>query len=259
VNPDDNQTVSSNVDQMIAGLPLAVGQHTLMPDWSPEGDFVVFTAYPGSQHFVREVGDDVTLGSIAQASVSFDSASQSFQFGAPEVLVQTTSTDPDLGENNLLPAISPDGAAVAFTRADGWWSIKTQASLINLSGRIAIVRRSDGTVFDLAGGTNGPAKDWSSTWPQWAPAIGSRYMWLAFASERPYGHRLGPGSPENQLCTLVQGQKQCKHLWIMAVDKQALASGTVDPSRPPFWVPGQVLAQQYVSPFWTKSVPLVPQ
>jgi hypothetical protein len=259
VDPDDNQTLPSDIDQMIAALPSATGQHTLMPDWSASGDFVVFTAYPGSQHFVREVGDDVTLGSIVQASVSYDAATQSFKFGAPEVLVQTPSSDPDSGENNLLPAISPDGAAVAFTRTDGWWSLKTQISLLNLTGRISLVRRSDGTVFELAGGTNGPAKDWSSTWPQWAPSIGSRYLWLAYASERPYGHRLTSASPENQSCTLVQGQKQCKHLWIMAIDKQALASGSVDPSRAPFWVPGQVLAQQYVSPFWTKAVALVPR
>jgi hypothetical protein len=70
---------------------------------------------------------------------------------------------------------------------------------------------------------------------------------------------LTAASPENQVCTLVQGQKQCKHLWIMAIDRQKLESGTDDPSRAPFWVPGQVLAQQYVSPFWTKAVPLVPQ
>lgn len=259
VDPDTNQVVPSNIDQTVAALPAALGHHTLMPDWSASGDRVVFTAYPGDKHFVREVGDDVTLGSLVEASVSYDAAAKSFSFGAPQVLVQTPDADPDTGQNNLLPAFSPDGSAVAFTRANGWWSIKTQQSLLNLSGRIAVVRRSDGTVFELGGGSHGPDKVWSSTWPQWAPAVGARYMWLAFASERPYGHRLTPASAENAQCSLVQGQKQCKHIWIMAVDKAQLASGSVDPSRAPFWVPGQVIAQQYVSPFWTKAVALTPK
>jgi len=178
----------------------------------------------------------------------------SFTFGAPKVLVKTASVDPDSGENNLLPTISPDGTAVAFTRASGWWAIKTQQSLINRTGRIAVVRRGDGAVFELKGGASPPGMDWSNTWPQWAPSAGQRYMWLAFGSERPYGHRLTPQSPENAQCTLVQGQKQCKHLWVMAVDRKRLAAGSEDPSAMPFFIPGQTLAAQYVSPQWTKAV-----
>jgi len=30
---------------------------------------------------------------------------------------------PDTGQNNFLPTVSPDGTAVAFTRAAGWWSL----------------------------------------------------------------------------------------------------------------------------------------
>ena len=254
VDPDDLQPVPSDIGQSVAQIPAAVGHHVLMPDWSPGGDFVTFVAYPGDQHFVREIGDDVTLGSIVEAGVSYDSAGKAFKFAAPKVLVPSTGSDPDTGQNNLLPAISPDSSAVAFTRANGWWSIKTQQTLLNLTGHIAVVRRSDATVLELKGGSAGPASDWSSTWPQWAPSIGSRYMWLAYASERPYGHLLTSASAENASCNLVQGQKQCKHLWVMAIDKQALASGSADPSRSAFWVPGQVLAQQYVSPLWTKSV-----
>lgn len=254
VDPDTNQPIPSDIAQLIAGIPGAAGHHTLMPDWSPAGDFVTFVAYPGDQHFVREVGDDVTLGSIVEANVTYDPGTQEFHFANPKVVVQTSSSDAVAGENNILPAISPDAKATAFTRANGYWSIQTQQSLLNLSGRIAVVRRSDGTVLELAGGSNGPNQEWSSTWPQWAPVQGSRYLWLAYASERPYGHRLTQASPENGSCGFVQGQKQCKHLWVMAIDRKQLESGTVDPSRAPFWVPGQVLAQQYVSPFWTKSV-----
>jgi hypothetical protein len=227
-----------------------------MPDWSPAGDFVVFTAYDSDANYVRLLGDDVVLGSVVEAPVTY-SAQNGFQFGAPKVLVAAPAGgDPDTGENNLLPAISPDGAAVAFTRSNGWWSIKTQVSLLNLSGRIAIVRRSDGTVFELGGAPNGPGADWSSTWPQWAPTPGKKYAWLAYASERPYGHRL---TAANSNCSLVQGQQQCKQLWITAIDLAKLSSGTADPSMAPFWIPGQNIGAQYVSPQWTKAVLPVPQ
>jgi len=254
-DPDTNAPLTSNIATMIAGIDPAVGHATSMPDWSPAGDSVVFAAYDSDANYVRLLGDDIVRASIVEAPVTYDTASGSFTFGAPKTLVQAApSMNPDTGENNFLPSYSPDGSAVAFTRAAGWWSIKTQQSLINLSGQIAVVRRSDGKVFELVRGSNGPGTTLASTWPQWAPTLGSRYAWLAFGSERAYGHRLTNASPQNQQCNLVQGQKQCKQLWIMAIDRQKLATGTDDPSAAPFWIPGQNLAAQYVSPQWTKAV-----
>lgn len=257
VDPDTNALLPSNLADTIATLDPMVGYDTLMPDWSPGGDFVVFTAHDNTKNYVRLLGDDVVLGSIVEAPVSYSAKDGSFTFGAPKILAAPPAgADPDTGENNVLPAISPDGSAVAFTRANGYWSIKTQQSLINLSGRIAIVRRKDGMVVELSGASNGPGGVWSSTWPQWAPTLGAKYAWLAYASERPYGHRL---TPQNSACALVQGQKQCKQLWVTAIDLETLASGAGDPSRGTFWIPGQTLSAQYVSPQWTKAVLPVPQ
>ncbi len=33
-----------------------------------------------------------------------------------------------------------------------------------------------------------------------------------------------------------------------------MAAGSEDPSLPPFWMPGQNINAQYVSPQWTKAV-----
>lgn len=255
-DPDTNAPIPNNFADMAQQIPPTTGRATLMPDWAPLGDFVVFTAYNSDMNFVRLLGDDTVLGSIVEMPVQHMSDG-SFQFGAPKVLVSapdaTAGANPDTSENNVLPSVSPDGSLVAFTRANGWWSIKTQQSLINLSGRIALVRRSDGTVLELEkGASNGPDDVWSSTWPQWAPTMGKRYVWLAYASERPYGHRL---TPQNNNCGgLVQGQRQCKQLWITALDKNKLASGTEDPSQAAFWIPGQSINAQYVSPQWTVAV-----
>jgi Tol biopolymer transport system component len=256
-DPDTNAVVPSNLAAMLAmlGTPNP-GQAALMPDWSPDGSFVVFAAYNSGVNFVRDLGDDIVLASIIEAPVSFSAGT--FTFGAPKVLVAANSSDDaDTGQNNFLPAISPDGTAVAFTRAAGWWSLKTQVSPINLSGQIMIVRRSDGTVFELVNGSNGAGMTLSSTWPQWAPTLGSKYGWLAYGSERPYGHLL---TPTNKNCgALVQGQQSCKQLWVTAINLQMLQNGTADPSLPPFWIPGQSIAAQYVSPQWTKAVIPPPQ
>jgi hypothetical protein len=232
-DPDTNTVVPNNLPAMIAQLgAVNPGRATSMPDWAPDGSFVVFS-------------------SIVEAPVSYGGGT--FTFGTPKVLVAADSNaNPDTGENDLLPAVSPDGAAVAFTRASGWWSIKSQVSLLNLSGQIMLVRRSDGQVIELKNGSNGAGTTLSSTWPQWAPTIGSKYAWLAYASERSYGHEL---TPANKSCgALVQGQGSCKQLWVMAIDTTKMKSGTLDPSAAPFWIPGQSIHAQYVSPQWTKAV-----
>ncbi len=256
-DPDTNAVVPSNIAQMLSqlGTP-SPGQATSMPDWSPDGTFVDFAAYDSTTNLVRDLGDDIVLSSIVEAPVSF--AGGMFTFGTPKVLVAANPMDdPDTGLNNFLPAISPDGTAVAFTRAAGWWSIKTQQSLLNLSGQIAMVRRGDGQVLELVNGSNGAGTTLSSTWPQWAPTLGQRYAWLAYGSERPYGHEL---TVANHSCGgLVQGQQSCKQLWVMAIDLTKMHAGTADPSFAPFWFPGQSINAQYVSPQWTKAVLTTPQ
>ncbi len=256
VHPETNMPRASNLAARLGEIALA---STLMPDWSPDGSFVVMVAYDSNQHFVRELGDDVVNASIIEMPVTYLPDTQTFEFGPPVVRVAPAAGNPDTAENNFLPTVSPDGSAIAFTRASGWWSIKTQQSLINQSGQISLVRREDNTVIDLVRGSHGSDTILHSTWPQWAPTVGSRYLWLAYASQRPYGHRLTPASPENAQCLLIQGQTQCKQLWVMAVDRAELASGVIDPSRAPFWIPGQTLAAQYVSPQWTKAVAITPQ
>lgn len=254
LDPDTGAVVPSNLASVLGGLAAPAGPASLMPDWAPSGDFVVFAAYDSSSYHVRLVGDEIARSSIMEMSARYD-AQSGFVFGAPTPLVKVPANEtPDTGEANFLPMVSPDGLAVAFTRANGWWSVPSSSGPMNQTGRIAIVRRSDKQVIELKGGEAGPQKNWHSTWPQWAPTMGKRYAWLAFSTQRPYGHLLTPSSPENAQCSLILGQIQCKHLWIMAVDRAKLASGTADPSAAPFWVPGQTLAAQYVSPQWTKAV-----
>lgn len=254
-NPDTNAVIPSNLAAIQAQLGEPnPGRATSMPDWSPDGSFLVFAAYSSNTSFVRLLGDDIVNASLVEVPVSSVSGGV-YTFGSPKVLIAANSAaSTDTGDNYLLPAISPDGSAVAYTHARGWWSIKVPPGIFNISGNLGIVRRADGQRLPLANGA--PGTDMNSTWPQWAPSNGKRYAWLAYASERPYGHRL---TAQNHDCGgLAFGQRSCKQLWITAVDLAKLKSGVEDPSLPAFWIPGQNLKAQYVSPQWTKAVVKAP-
>jgi hypothetical protein len=266
VDPDTGVDVPSNADPWLAAFPSGMGRDVLQPDWSPAG-FIVFAAYDSEQTnpdssallqhaYVRDLGDDAVASSIVEAPLQWDAASGAFVFGTPKVLVQAPlGPSLDVTETDVLPQISPDDRFVVFTRSDGWWPIRLQTDAVNGTGRLVMVRRSDGALMELSR-ASGP-KDSNSTWPQWAPTMGSKYAWVAFSSERPYGHRMAPG------VTLPGCQPQyrslCKNMWITAIDLQAAASGTQDPSQVPFWLPGQVALASAVSPRWTKAALAVPK
>ena len=262
LDPKSGAEVSNNLVDWLAGFPAGVGRDLLQPDWSP-GGFVVFAAYDSERPnpdpsaalksaYVRDLGDDAVATSIVEAPIAWDGAKKSFAFGAPRVLVAAKpGASLDVAETDVLPAISPDDALVAFTRSTGWWSIRLQSDAVNGSGRITVVRRADGTVIELANASGPPSSN--STWPQWAPTAGSDYLWLAFSTERPYGHRMAPGVALPAEC-LPQGRSLCKNMWVTAISRKAAASGTADPSAPPFWLPGQTALASAVSPRWTKAV-----
>jgi hypothetical protein len=262
LHPDTGAVIASNLVAWLTAFPAGVGRDILQPDWSPSG-FVVFSSYDSEasnpdasavlkKAYVRDLGDDAVNTSILEATVAWDATKKSFTFGAPKVLVKAKApTSLDTSETDVLPQISPDDTLVAFTRSDGWWPIRLQSDAVNGTGRIAIVRRSDGHVVELSN-ASGPANS-NSTWPQWAPTAGSEYLWVAFSSERPYGHRMAPGVALPAECK-PQGRTLCKNMWIAAVDKKLATTGTLDPSAVPFWMPGQTALASAVSPRWTKAV-----
>jgi hypothetical protein len=104
-------------------------------------------------------------------------------------------------------------------------------------------------VIDLTN-LNGPG-DENITWPHWAPGTSGSFRWVVFSSERAYGHKLTPANTDPSCVS--QGVKQCKQIWVSAIDNSKLSvSGTPpDPSAPPLWLPGQNITADNISPFWT--------
>jgi hypothetical protein len=263
IDPDTGVELSSNLTEWLAAFPAGVPRDQLQPDWS-NGGVVVFTGYDTdmanpdaagwpAKAWVRLLGDDSVAASIVEASVTWDATAKKFTFGAPKVLVKATpGTSRDTNESYAQPQISPDESLADFSRTIGWWPVKVQdPAVINVTGRVLIVRRSDGKVVELKN-ANGPANS-DVTQPQWAPTVGSDYAWLAFSAERPYGHRMSKSVALPPSCFSGTGMTLCKNMWITAIDRKTAASGELDPSNVPFWMPGQTALASAVSPRWTKT------
>ncbi|MFZ5895674.1 MAG: hypothetical protein ACOY0T_31745 [Myxococcota bacterium] len=182
----------------------AVAAH---PSWSPLGDRVVFTlAEKGTARFVEK-------GQIASMSFADD------RFGPIEILVPN---EPG-AENNLFPAVSPDGNFVAF--------VSTRAKSYNSApGTLRLLRLSDRATFTLerlnARVNNQDAiGNVGNSMPSWVPATDAGSLWLSFSSARAYAG-VRPQDPKRD------------QLWIAAIDPTQ-----DEPSLAAFWAPFQRLSQ----------------
>jgi hypothetical protein len=188
-------------------------QFLTQPDWSPDGETVVFVRVTGrhNSEFDFEGGELVLF--------RYDEGSQDLTEGS--VLV------PFGGDwNYYYPAWSPDGRWLAFNRTagSGYASLSAELWLISADGAVTMP-------LDMA---NGEANQQNS-YPRWGPLPDDDILWLAWSSIRTY--------PIESF-----GQPQ---IWVTAIDT-SLAETGVDPSSAPFWLPGQDPASDNHLPFWWK-------
>jgi Tol biopolymer transport system component len=245
-DPDTGSAVASNLQTVsrhsIDGTGAATNRTAMMPDWSADGNHVVFTSTPNNA-FV-----DLDQGSIAVMDYQYTAGQHTFS--EPRTVVTGPITLPNgTFENLFFPSYSPDGAYIVFNAARGQWR-DLNAGEGRTPGQRLMLTNGSGAVVDLSA-MNGGAVDLDVTWPHWAPGATSDYYWVVFSSERDYGHEITQG---NTAAGCVEnGMLQCKQLWIGAISKAALAAGlTVDPSSPPMWLPGQDPQADNISPYWTK-------
>lgn len=240
IDPDTGAAVASNLPAVHEA-----GRAQTMPDWSPDGNTIVFASTPHAGQSV-----DVSDSSIKTMSYAF--AGGAHTFGAPSPLVTAPVTLNGQAYGNLFfPSFSADGQYVVFNAARSSWRNFSDAK--TAGQRIALVPAAGGAPIDLTA-LNGGAGDQDITWPHWAPGSTTDYYWLVFSSERDYGHEVTAGNTA-PVC-VSNGVKQCKQIWIAAVSKAALAAGTVDPSFAPMWLPGQDVKADNISPYWTKPAAL---
>ncbi len=79
------------------------------------------------------------------------------------------------------------------------------------------------------------------------PIVSGGYIWVVFTSPRDYGNRMVAPYPE-QPAPLDATYTNHKQLWVAAIDANI---GAVDPSHPPFWMPGQDATTANMFGYWT--------
>jgi len=141
--------------------------------------------------------------------------------------------------NNLttttFPTFSPDSQWIAFMRAN---QARTRGATCEVW-----LTNLDGTAITRLDNANGlgiiePGQDQTSYEPTFLPVSVGGYFWLIIGSERKYGNTLVDTNP---------GSRR-KQLWVTAID--ANIQPGVDPSHPPFWLPGQELNNSNMRGEW---------
>ncbi len=237
-SPDNTKYISSdgttlsliNGDTAMPMPGLAAGTTGSHPDWSPNGDQVVF-ARP-RQAVPLPFGNP---GHSAPGDLFLMRWNVS-TFGPPRMLVESN------GENNYYPGFSPNGQWVAFNRSSSTSFNAPDASLW-------AVRADGGTPVSLAA-ANGHTAGIRNTWPKWTPFV-ERYvgeleeplMWVTFSSDRDYGLRLRQQSRAQDMRTA--------QLWMAAFRPSSAAT---DPSAPAFWLPFQRLNESNHIAQWVEAV-----
>lgn len=249
-DPDTGAVATSNVAAMSVmdpgGTPAT--RTATMPDWSPDGTQVVFASTPTSGQWI-----DVSTSALATMTYTYDAGSTTHTFSAPTFLVsQPIALASGTYDNFFFPSYSPEGDVIVFNAARAAWRNFTDAR--SPGQRLMLTNKDGSNTRDLAN-LNGPG-DLNITWPHWAPSASSDYLWIVFASERDYGHRITQANTDP--ACLGNGVKQCKQIWIGAIDKTKLAGGE-DPSAAPVWMPGQDMAADNISPYWTLPTSNIPR
>jgi dipeptidyl aminopeptidase/acylaminoacyl peptidase len=233
-DPDTGTVVPSNVGDVSSSGGKA---SALMADWSPDGKTIVFTTTPTP-------GQSIDLAKGALATMTFTSDGKTHTFGAPKKIVEGPITLPSGSYDNLFfPSWSADGKLIVFNAARMQWRAFDDASK---PGQRLMLTDATGSFKTELAKLNGEG-DHNVTWPHWAPATSKDYYWVVYSAERDYGHKLTAGN--TAAACKANGVKQCKQIWIGAIDKSKVGAG--DPSAPPMWMPGQDIGADNISPYWT--------
>ena len=246
-------------DGGVVGLPAETTGS--MPQWSPDGQHLVFASTPADSPPNVSYGRHLYGSSIALMTANGDGF-DSYQIVAPSTQTNCQAVldgglpDPAYAagarETYANPMFSWDNKWLVFSHADCESEEDPTAALVLTPVQPnapqnhlvqANTQEGDHQVSDV---TNGM--------PVWGPTNDPRITWIAFTTTRDYGVVLTQGSKIGaDLSPPFQGW-QVRQLWIAAVDLTKLASGdptAIDPSYPAFRFSAQDLTENNHRPFWT--------
>jgi hypothetical protein len=209
-------------------IPLGAGVYGHMPDWSPDGKYLVFSKSSSAG------GRKVSAGTISVVPFNGND-----EFGSVVDLVKANA------DNNYFPMFAPTSDWIAYGHSTG-------SSEKEAGSQLRLVSINGGTTYELTR-ANTIVNDITiptgvgNNQPTWAPKTEDGVMWVAFQSKRDYGVILANGSSYGD---------EKNQLWVAAIDVAKLGKG--DPSFPAFRLPFQELTENNHRPFWALDTTLPP-
>jgi hypothetical protein len=225
IDPKTGATITT------AGTPLPAAK-AAHPTWSPDNSLIAFVNNIDGTWAV-----DYTTGDLQLIS-----ASAGDTFGAPTMLVQSSTGDPAFKAPSW-PSFTPDSKWIAYaagTNSRGRNAIGMPPVETVFPGTLFLVSRMGGAPTRLDAACSGKLNCFL---PSFSPYDSGGYFWLVFYSVRDYGN-------------VQAGTKgtQRRQMWVTAIDKSKL--GTGDASSTPYWLPAQDPKTENMSAFWAPPPPL---
>ncbi|MBX7193443.1 MAG: hypothetical protein K1X94_15415 [Sandaracinaceae bacterium] len=220
----DATTGTATVDRL-GGGPAS------QPDWSPDGDHIVFV-----RHDAPSIGGLVDVGGVTSGRITIIDR-EGTGWGAPRTIVGID------GVNNYYPSYSPDGLFISFCRSP---SNINSMGVDPDSGSSAV---PDAQLWLIPSDRSGAARQLTTiagradSWPKWDPTPylhqGHPLYWMSWTSRRAYGLRLA--------------EDQRAQIWMAAFDPTLAATGEQG-FRAAFRLPFQDIETSNHIPQWVTSV-----
>jgi hypothetical protein len=248
--PDGSQAVinfGTKTMQLIdkgTAAPLASaldGQANLCdPTFSPDGTLFALAANcdPGFGYPVEFRTSNLVVYSYANTAPYFT---------APQTILTSTG----IGDAIAFPSFSPDSKFLFIQRGD-YSRAKYGTDQHGVDDLYVVAATAGATPIALDNANNpGGILPADSQHLNYAPTVNpiasGGYIWVVFTSPRDYGNEIvSPEGPAPMDATYSNR----KQLWVAAVDADI---GTVDPSHPPFWLPGQDITTPNMFGYWALS------
>lgn len=210
----------------------------MTPNFSADGSRVVFNNH------------DASAAGRVLSVMSYD-GSQS-----PPVLSELEHLVQDESKVLAWPSFLPDGSAVVYHAGDSFDTAQPKGKPYYADLRLVDVASKRVSTLDALNGYDSgelylPGGDAQEAHLNYEPSVlpvpVAGYYWVLFTSRRTYGNMLAPGGSEPRGDDIwgvpQQGEAESpsprKKIWVAAIDLDH--QGSVDPSHPAFYLPGQEL------------------